>query len=222
MGLTVVYHVGLTVVHHVGLTVVHQQARLEVHRFGITGYGKGKERVLERERAIVLGAQVRGCLPWSDLGEGQPRGARTALFLLVGEKLMACLYSVLSGSQKKLRELQGFTATNQREKESAGRRGEIGGYLLFTLLGGGWLPHGCVLAGLACQAIGTPTLPDAPSQPPVIAADFIMPAEASGLVMEKVRLALRPEVISIATVSVECPPCAQQVLVLDCGCPKGS
>lgn len=34
------------------------QARLEVHRFGITGYGKGKERVLERERAIMLGAQV--------------------------------------------------------------------------------------------------------------------------------------------------------------------
>uniref|UniRef100_A0A8C7EVY8 Chromosome 1 open reading frame 131 n=1 Tax=Neovison vison TaxID=452646 RepID=A0A8C7EVY8_NEOVI len=33
------------------------QARLEVHRFGITGYGKGKERLLERERAIMLGAQ---------------------------------------------------------------------------------------------------------------------------------------------------------------------
>ncbi|XP_015416074.1 PREDICTED: uncharacterized protein C1orf131 homolog [Myotis davidii] len=32
-------------------------ARLEVHRFGITGYGKGKERVLERERAVMLGAQ---------------------------------------------------------------------------------------------------------------------------------------------------------------------
>lgn len=36
------------------------QARLEVHRFGITGYGKGKERVLEQERAIMLGAKVRG------------------------------------------------------------------------------------------------------------------------------------------------------------------
>lgn len=160
---------------HAGLTVVHQQARLEVHRFGITGYGKGKERVLERERAIVLGAKVRGCLPWSDLGEGQPRGAGTALFLLVGKKLMAFLYSFLSGSQKKLRELQGFTATNQREKESAGRRGEIGGCLLFTLLGGGWLPHGCVLAGLACQAVGIPTLPNAPSQPPVI-SDELHPA----------------------------------------------
>lgn len=34
------------------------QARLEVHRFGITGYGKGQERVLERERAVMLGAQV--------------------------------------------------------------------------------------------------------------------------------------------------------------------
>ncbi|XP_006146045.1 uncharacterized protein C1orf131 homolog [Tupaia chinensis] len=34
-----------------------EKARVEVHRFGITGYGKGKERVLERERAIMLGAQ---------------------------------------------------------------------------------------------------------------------------------------------------------------------
>lgn len=34
-----------------------EKARLEVHRFGITGYGKGKERVLERERAIMLGAK---------------------------------------------------------------------------------------------------------------------------------------------------------------------
>lgn len=34
-----------------------EKARLEVHRFGITGYGKGKERVLEQERAIMLGAR---------------------------------------------------------------------------------------------------------------------------------------------------------------------
>uniref|UniRef100_A0A2K6G762 40S small subunit processome assembly factor 1 n=2 Tax=Propithecus coquereli TaxID=379532 RepID=A0A2K6G762_PROCO len=34
-----------------------EKARLEVHRFGITGYGKGKERVLEQERAIMLGAK---------------------------------------------------------------------------------------------------------------------------------------------------------------------
>lgn len=61
-----------------GLTVVHQQARLEVHRFGITGYGKGKERVLERERAIMLGAKVRGCLLWPGLGG---RGSTWALGL---------------------------------------------------------------------------------------------------------------------------------------------
>ncbi|XP_008844028.1 uncharacterized protein C1orf131 homolog isoform X2 [Nannospalax galili] len=36
-----------------------EKARLEVHRFGITGYGKGKERVLERERAIMLGAKAQ-------------------------------------------------------------------------------------------------------------------------------------------------------------------
>lgn len=35
-----------------------EKARLEVHRFGITGYGKGKERVLERERAIMLGLSL--------------------------------------------------------------------------------------------------------------------------------------------------------------------
>ncbi|XP_057609837.1 uncharacterized protein C1orf131 homolog [Chionomys nivalis] len=35
-----------------------EKARLEVHRFGITGYGKGRERILERERAIVLGAKA--------------------------------------------------------------------------------------------------------------------------------------------------------------------
>ncbi|XP_075388113.1 40S small subunit processome assembly factor 1 [Tenrec ecaudatus] len=34
-----------------------EKARLEVHRFGITGYGKGKERLLEQERAIMLGAK---------------------------------------------------------------------------------------------------------------------------------------------------------------------
>ncbi|MBZ3879395.1 hypothetical protein SUZIE_152775 [Sciurus carolinensis] len=34
-----------------------EKARLEVHRFGIMGYGKGKERVLEQERAIMLGAE---------------------------------------------------------------------------------------------------------------------------------------------------------------------
>ncbi|XP_004404922.1 PREDICTED: uncharacterized protein C1orf131 homolog [Odobenus rosmarus divergens] len=34
-----------------------EKARLEVHRFGIRGYGKGKERILERERAVMLGAK---------------------------------------------------------------------------------------------------------------------------------------------------------------------
>lgn len=54
------------------------QARLEVHRFGITGYGKGKERVLEQERAIMLGAKVSSCLcfpPQTGYGKGAPRAA---------------------------------------------------------------------------------------------------------------------------------------------------
>ncbi|XP_020382530.1 uncharacterized protein C1orf131 homolog isoform X2 [Rhincodon typus] len=33
------------------------RARLEVHRFGITGYRKEQQRVLEQERAIMLGAR---------------------------------------------------------------------------------------------------------------------------------------------------------------------
>lgn len=34
------------------------QARLEVHKFGITGYKKQEQRVWEQERAIMLGAKV--------------------------------------------------------------------------------------------------------------------------------------------------------------------
>ncbi|XP_072415129.1 uncharacterized protein C1orf131 homolog isoform X2 [Chiloscyllium punctatum] len=34
-----------------------ERARLEVHRFGITGYRKEEQRILERERAIMLGAR---------------------------------------------------------------------------------------------------------------------------------------------------------------------
>ncbi|XP_062981727.1 uncharacterized protein C1orf131 homolog [Elgaria multicarinata webbii] len=34
-----------------------EKARLEVHRLGITGFGKKEQRVLEQERAIMLGAK---------------------------------------------------------------------------------------------------------------------------------------------------------------------
>ncbi|XP_035176590.1 uncharacterized protein C1orf131 homolog, partial [Oxyura jamaicensis] len=34
-----------------------EKARLEVHRFGITGYEKQEQRLWERERAIMLGAK---------------------------------------------------------------------------------------------------------------------------------------------------------------------
>ncbi|XP_043536756.1 uncharacterized protein C1orf131 homolog isoform X3 [Chiloscyllium plagiosum] len=34
-----------------------ERARLEVHRFGITGYRKEQQRMLEQERAIMLGAR---------------------------------------------------------------------------------------------------------------------------------------------------------------------
>ncbi|XP_053566804.1 LOW QUALITY PROTEIN: uncharacterized protein C1orf131 homolog [Bombina bombina] len=35
-----------------------EKARLEVHKFGITGYKKEKQRTFERERAIMLGAKA--------------------------------------------------------------------------------------------------------------------------------------------------------------------
>lgn len=34
-----------------------EKARLEVHRFGITGYKKEQQRVFEKDRAIMLGAR---------------------------------------------------------------------------------------------------------------------------------------------------------------------
>ncbi|KAL8185930.1 UNVERIFIED_CONTAM: hypothetical protein K2H54_059886 [Gekko kuhli] len=34
-----------------------EMARLEVHRFGITGFEKKEQRVMEQERAIMLGAK---------------------------------------------------------------------------------------------------------------------------------------------------------------------
>lgn len=42
------------------------QARLEVHKFGITGYKKQEQRLWEQERAIMLGAKVIAtCLCWA-------------------------------------------------------------------------------------------------------------------------------------------------------------
>ncbi|XP_028653610.1 uncharacterized protein C1orf131 homolog [Erpetoichthys calabaricus] len=38
-------------------TLSLEKARLEVHRFGITGYKKDQQRMLEQERAIMLGAK---------------------------------------------------------------------------------------------------------------------------------------------------------------------
>lgn len=39
--------------------VCSHQARLEVHRFGITGYKKEQQRVFEQDRAVMLGARVK-------------------------------------------------------------------------------------------------------------------------------------------------------------------
>ncbi|RXN01345.1 hypothetical protein EOD39_7074 [Acipenser ruthenus] len=38
--------------------VSNSKARLEVHRFGITGYKKEQQRVFEQERAVMLGAKA--------------------------------------------------------------------------------------------------------------------------------------------------------------------
>ena len=40
------------------ICVCAHQARLEVHRFGITGYKKEQQRVFEQDRAVMLGARV--------------------------------------------------------------------------------------------------------------------------------------------------------------------
>ncbi|RMC12705.1 hypothetical protein DUI87_10230 [Hirundo rustica rustica] len=40
-----------------------EKARLEVHKFGITGYKKQEQRAWEQERAIMLGAKIIGKLP---------------------------------------------------------------------------------------------------------------------------------------------------------------
>ncbi|KAE8601684.1 hypothetical protein XENTR_v10013763 [Xenopus tropicalis] len=40
-----------------------EKARLEIHKFGITGYRKEKQRTFEQERAIMLGAKVNIFLP---------------------------------------------------------------------------------------------------------------------------------------------------------------
>ncbi|XP_051880509.1 uncharacterized protein C1orf131 homolog isoform X2 [Pristis pectinata] len=42
---------------HPPVTDKLSKARLEVHRFGITGYKKEQQRILEQERAIMLGAR---------------------------------------------------------------------------------------------------------------------------------------------------------------------
>lgn len=65
---------------------------MEVHRFGITGYGKGKERVLEQGRAIMLGAKVRaasashpqtGCSKGGRPGQGRA-GAKAKSEMMLG------------------------------------------------------------------------------------------------------------------------------------------
>ncbi|XP_068610088.1 uncharacterized protein C1orf131 homolog isoform X2 [Brachionichthys hirsutus] len=46
-----------------------EKARLEVHRFGITGYKKEQQRVFEQDRAIMLGARPpkKGCVNYKIL-----------------------------------------------------------------------------------------------------------------------------------------------------------
>lgn len=121
------------------------QARLEVHRFGITGYGKGQERVLERERAVMLGAQVSaasGRAPGRHAGGAGERGQGPGASCRgTGERCPAhAAHTVepgprgvcagragshvslvfISAPQEELRELQGFAGANQGAEGSAG------------------------------------------------------------------------------------------------------
>lgn len=108
-----------------------EKARLEVHRFGITGYGKGKERVLERERAIMLGAKPpkNSYVNYKVLQE-QIKEKRAAL---EEEKKVARDTDIFKKKKRKVQE-------DRRSKKSApsilsnGRVGQVGKFRNGTLI----------------------------------------------------------------------------------------
>lgn len=53
------FFAGCTFLYLRHVCVCWHQARLEVHRFGITGFKKEQQRAFEQDRAIMLGAKVR-------------------------------------------------------------------------------------------------------------------------------------------------------------------
>ncbi|XP_008592430.1 PREDICTED: uncharacterized protein C1orf131 homolog isoform X1 [Galeopterus variegatus] len=110
-----------------------EKARLEVHRFGITGYGKGKERVLEQERAIMLGAKPpkNSCVNYKVLQEQikQKRAAKEA------EKRMAQETDIFTKKKRKRQE----DRKSKKKKAapsilSSGRMGQIGKFKNGTLI----------------------------------------------------------------------------------------
>ncbi len=96
------------------------QARLEVHRFGITGYKKEQQRVFEQDRAIMLGARVRKkslhikfniCIP---------------AVLIAWRSTRDLIIVCPSASQEGLCQLQGAAAANQREEAESKGGGSAG------------------------------------------------------------------------------------------------
>lgn len=90
------------------------QARLEVHRFGITGFRKEQQRVFEQDRAIMLGARVSRRDGQRPTTRPPPGCAPSVHRLLIVSS---------SAAQEGVCQLQNPAAANQREEtESKGGR----------------------------------------------------------------------------------------------------
>ncbi|KAM5235029.1 40S small subunit processome assembly factor 1 [Ctenodactylus gundi] len=110
-----------------------EKARLEVHRFGIAGYGKGTERALERERAVMLGAKPpkKSCINYKVL-QDQLREEKAAR----QEEKRAAQDAALSKQRKR----RGQEDRKSKKKSSAPsilsnrRSGQVGKFKNGTLI----------------------------------------------------------------------------------------
>ncbi|KAJ6664596.1 hypothetical protein lerEdw1_006169 [Lerista edwardsae] len=94
------------------------KARLEVHRFGITGFEKKEQRVLEQERAIMLGAKApkKEYLNYKVLQEKikQNKAMKKKESMMVCMKCFPNPKTVSVGQKSQARGLQVFTSNHFR------------------------------------------------------------------------------------------------------------
>ncbi|XP_027803760.2 40S small subunit processome assembly factor 1 [Marmota flaviventris] len=109
-----------------------EKARLEVHRFGIMGYGKGKGRVLEQERAIMLGAKPpkKSYVNYKDLQEQikEKKAAKEE------EKRMVQDTDIFKKKKRKGQEDRKFKKKPVPSTSSSGRIGQVGKFRNGTLI----------------------------------------------------------------------------------------